>query len=76
MGEPHLLRHPRGIVDILTSAAGALLAQGHAVVIELQGHADHVIAFFGQQGCRHGRVHAAGHGHHHAGVFRGFIETK
>ncbi len=55
-----------GVQDILAGAAGALLGQGRAVVVELQGDAHHVIARTLEQGCGDRGIHPAGHGHHHA----------
>jgi flagellar hook-length control protein FliK len=51
-----------GVVDVLTSATGALAVGGGTVVVELQGHADHVIAFGLEQRRGHRRIDAAGHG--------------
>ena len=62
MGESHLLGDAAGVVDVAARAARALLGQCRAVVIELQRHAHHVIAFLGQLR-RHDRaVDAARHG--------------
>ncbi|MND74849.1 hypothetical protein D3C80_664530 [compost metagenome] len=55
-----------GVVDVLTGAAGALLLERGAVVIELQRDADHVIAGLGQQGGDDGGIHPARHGRDHA----------
>jgi hypothetical protein len=48
MGKAHLLGHAAGVVDVAARAAGALLGQRRAVIVELQGDAHHVIAFLGQ----------------------------
>ena len=63
MGEPHRLRHAAGVVDVAPRAAGPLLRQSRAVVVELQGDAHDVEPLRGQQG-GHGRaVDAARHRH-------------
>ena len=59
-----------GVVDILAGAARALAMGRLAVVVELHGHADHVIALAGQQRSDDGGIDAARHRHHNAG-FRG-----
>ncbi|MNE40344.1 hypothetical protein D3C80_1343550 [compost metagenome] len=59
-----------GVVDVLPGAAGALLLERRAVVVELQGDADHVIAGLGQQGGDDGGIHSARHGRDHAGADR------
>ncbi len=59
-----------GVVDILARAAGALLLDRGAMVVELQGHADHIIAGAGQESGGHRGVHAAGHGRHDARAHR------
>jgi hypothetical protein len=62
MGKAHLLGHAAGVVDVAARAAGALLGQRRAVIVELQGDADHVIAFLGQHRGHDGTVDAARHG--------------
>ena len=52
------------VMDVLARAAGALLLDRRAVIVELQGHAHHVVAGLGQQGGGHGRIHPARHGGH------------
>src|SRR5262249_43462638 len=56
------LRDTAGVVDILTRATGAFAMHSCAMVVELQRHADHVVALRLEQGCRHRRVDATGHG--------------
>ena len=64
----HVMRNiqPRGdgprIVDVATRAAGALAADGLAVVVELQRHADDVIALARQQRGDNRGIHPARHG--------------
>ena len=68
MGEAHFLGHPARIMDVTARAAGAFLGQGRPVIVELQGHADHVIALF----CKHcgndRTVHPARHRHDDTGL--------
>ncbi len=65
------------IVDVLPRAAGALAMGRRAMVVELQRHADDVIALALEERRRHRRIHAARHRHDDAGVLRlaGKIET-
>ena len=65
MGDADHLGGQPGVVDVLAGAAGAFFLQRRAVVVELQGHAHHVIAGLRQQGCHHSGVHPARHGRHH-----------
>jgi hypothetical protein len=53
MGDADAIGDAAGVVDVLPGAAGALAACGGAVVIELQRHADDVVAFIGEQRRRH-----------------------
>jgi len=46
------------------------------VVVELQRHADHVVAFILEQGSRHRRVDAAGHGDNDTRCFGAAIEFE
>ena len=59
-----------GVVDILAGAAAAGTAGCRAVIIELHGDADHVVAGVLQECRRDGAVDAAGHGSHDAGAGR------
>ena len=60
----------RGIVDILAGAAGALAADGGAMVVELQGDADDLEAALDQQRRRHRGIDAARHRHDDAAIGR------
>ena len=51
-----------GVVNVLPGAAGALAMGGRAMIVELQGDADDVIALGLQQRGRHRRIDAARHG--------------
>jgi hypothetical protein len=62
-------RHAR-VEDVLTGAAGALLGQGDAMVVELQGDPDHIIAGLFQQGRSDRGIDSARHGGDHAGSQR------
>ena len=64
MGNADPLGGRSGVVDVLPGAAGPLLLDGGTMVIELQGHAHHVITGFFEQGSGDSGVDAAGHGHH------------
>ena len=59
-----------GVVDVLAGAAGAFAVGGGAVVVKLQGDADHVIALGLEQGSGHRTIDAAGHGDDDTGVLR------
>ena len=45
MGDAEPLGDRAGIVDVLAGAAGALAMGRRAVIVKLQRHADHVVAF-------------------------------
>ena len=68
MGNPHALGGRAGIMNVLPGAAGPLFLDRRAMVIELKRDPDHVIARFLQQGCGHGGIDAARHGHDNAGT--------
>ncbi|MNT36757.1 hypothetical protein D3C72_1728620 [compost metagenome] len=70
MGDADQFGGQTGVVDVLPGAAGALLLQGGAVVVELERDADHVIAGLGQQGGDDRGIHSARHGRNHAGADR------
>ncbi len=74
--EAHLLGHAAGVVDVAAGAAGALLGQRRAVVVELQRDADDVVALFGKLGGHDRAVDAARHGHDHARLGRGLGEAQ
>ena len=59
-----------GIGNVPAGAAGAAAVGGGAVVVELQRHADDVVAFALQQAGDHGGVDTAGHGDDDARVLR------
>ena len=70
VGNAEVLGDAAGIVDVAAGAAGAGAMSRLAVVVELQRHADNVVAGLGQQRRDDGRVDAAGHGDDDAGVGR------
>ncbi len=63
-----MISDPAGIVNVLAGATGLLPRQNLALIVELHGHADHVIARFLDQGGRGRAIDAAGHGDDDAGV--------
>ena len=63
-------------MDVLAGAAGALAVGRCAMVVELQRHADDVIALGLEQRRRHRRIDAAGHGDDDAGVLRSAFEVE
>src|SRR4029077_8177607 len=70
------LRHRTGIIDILTRTAGALAMDRCTMVVELQGHADHIVALRLEQSSSHRGVDAAGHGDNDTGVLRSTVEIE
>ena len=58
------------VVDITPGAAGAFAMRGGAVVVKLQGHADHIVALGLEQRSRHRRIDAARHGDNDPRVLR------
>jgi hypothetical protein len=69
MRDIELLRDAAGIVDILAGAAGALAMRRLAVIVELQRHADDVVALAFQQSRHHRGIDPAGHRDNDARVF-------
>ena len=76
MGKAHVFGDAAGIMDVHARTARAFLGQGCPVIIKLQGHADHVIAFLLEHGRHNGAVDAARHRHHNAGVGGGLCQAK
>ncbi len=70
MGNAEARRDLAGVMDVLARAAGALAMRRLAVIVELQRHADDVIALVAEQRGDDARVHAARHRHDDAGVAR------
>jgi hypothetical protein len=64
------------VVNVLTGAAGALAVRRFAMVVELQGHAHHVVALPGQEAGDHRAVDAAGHRDDDARVFGALGQIK
>ena len=69
MGNAERCRDAARIVDILPGAAGALAVRRLAMVVKLQGDADHVIALAGKQAGNDRGIHAPGHRDNNARVF-------
>ena len=65
-----------GVLDVLAGAAGARLADRDAVIVELQGDADDVVALLLQERGRHRRIDAARHRDHHAGVAGRLVDIE
>ena len=59
MGNAELGRHPSRIMDILAGTAGALAPDGLAMVVELEGDADHIVARPLEESRRNGRIDAS-----------------
>ncbi len=68
MGNPQPRGDVAGVVDVLPGATGALAMGRLAMVVELHGHADHVIALVSQQRRDDGGIDAARHRHDNAGI--------
>ena len=68
--------HLAGILDVLPGAAGALAPERLAMVVELEGDADHLEAGLDQQRRRAGAVDAARHRDHHATAGRQVLEPE
>ena len=66
MGNADPRRRLAGVENILAGAAGAGAVAGLALVVELHGDADDVIALLLEQGRDHGGIDAARHRHDHA----------
>ena len=61
MRDAERLGDAAGVVDVLAGAAGALAVGRLAVVVELQRHADHVVAGRLEEAGDHRGIDAAGH---------------
>ena len=57
------------IGDVLAGAAGTGAVDGRAMIVELQRHADDVVALALQEAGDHRRIDAARHRHDDAGFF-------
>jgi hypothetical protein len=64
MGNAERLCDAACVVDVLSGATTPLAARGCAVIIELQGDANDVVAFVLEQRGGNGGVDAAGHRDH------------
>ncbi len=71
---------PRGdvarVVDVLTGAAGAFAMRRRAVVVELQRHADDIVALGGQKRRDDRGIDPARHGDDDAGLLRPLGEAE
>ncbi len=76
MRKAHLFGHAAGIVDVDPGAAGIGLGERRAVVVELEGHADHVVALILQHRRHDRRIDPARHRHHHARLGRAFGKAQ
>jgi hypothetical protein len=65
-----------GIINVLAGAAGPCTVHRGAMVIELQRHAQHIIALAGEKPRHDGAVDAARHGDHHPRVTRVLIKSR
>ncbi len=76
MRKAHRLGHAPRIVNIPPRTARAFFRQRRPVIIKLQGHAHHIIAFIGQLR-RHDRaIHPARHRHHNARLRRAAWQSQ
>ena len=76
MGNADPRGHCAGIVNVAAGAAGPFAVGCRAMVVELQGDADDVIALLGQQRRGHRRIHPARHRHHHPRLRGRSFEVK
>ncbi len=66
VGEARDIGHPPGILNVLSRATGAWLPHRCPMVIELQGHADHVVTLRVKHRGNHGRIDSTRHRNDHA----------
>ena len=76
MRDADALGHLAGILDVLPGTARATPADGDAMVVELERHPHDVVALLLQQSGRHGRIDAARHRHHDAGVAGRLVDVE
>src|SRR5260370_7335264 len=76
MGNADPLRDRARVIDVLPGAAGALAVSRGTVVVELQRHADDIVALGLEQGRRDRGIDAARHGDDDADVPRGAFEIE
>ena len=74
--EPQAIGDPPGVIDVLPRAAGALALDRRAVVVELQGDPDHLVAVAFQQRRGDAGIDTARHGDHHAGAFGRLLQAQ
>ena len=70
------LGHRARVVNILAGATGAAAMRGGAVVVELQGHPHHVIAFVVEKRGRDRGIDPTRHRHDDARVLRPALEIE
>ncbi len=70
MRDAQALGYAACVFDILTGTAGTGTMGGCAMIIELQGDADDIIALAFEDAGHNRRIHAARHGNDDTGVFR------
>ena len=76
VGNSDPLGHVASVVNVLAGAARPLAMGRLAMVVELHGDADDVVAFIGKERRHDGRVDSAGHGHNDARVCWRLVEVK
>ncbi len=76
MGNMEAVGDPAGVGDVLAGAAGALFLDRRAMVIKLQGDADHIEALLGEQRRGDGRIDAPRHGDDHTGLTRRLVDAQ
>ena len=75
MSNPETIGDATGVVNVLSCATTPRTADRLAVVVQLQGDADHLAAALHKQGGCHGAIDPTGHRYDHAcsgGNFLGF----
>ena len=76
MGNAEPRRHVARVMNVLSGAAGALAVDRLAMVVKLQGDADHVVTFVGHQRGDDRGIDTARHRDHDAGVPRRLGEAE
>ena len=76
MGDADRIGHQAGIVDVLAGAARAGASRDATVIIELERHADCLVAGLSHERGRYRAIHSARHRDNYAGSGSGLCDPQ